>query len=52
MPGLWACSSSAATVFGSAQPGQGAGLGSALVEAYRGVLDLSGQLDRIDEALG
>lgn len=51
VPGLWACSGSAASVFGPAQPAQGAGLAAALVEAYRGVLDLSGQLDRIDQAL-
>ncbi|MBK8447578.1 MAG: FAD-dependent oxidoreductase [Micropruina sp.] len=52
VPGLWACSASAESVFGPAQPAQGAGLAAALVEAYRGVLDLSGQLDRIDEVLG
>lgn len=51
VPGLWACSASAASIFGAAQPGLGAGLASALVEAYRGVLDLSGQLDAIDRAL-
>ena len=51
VPGLWACSASAVSVFGPSQPAQGAGLAAALVEAYRGVLDLSDQLDRIDDAL-
>jgi len=51
VPGLWACSASAASLFGSFQPGHGAGLGAAVVEAYRGVLDLSGQLDQVDRAL-
>ena len=49
--GLWACSASAASMFGPSQPGQGVGLAAAAVEAYRGVLDLSGQLDQVDEAL-
>ena len=49
--GLWAVSASAASVFGSAQPAQGAGLAAAMVEAYRAVLDLSGQLDELDAAL-
>ncbi|GAA0342579.1 FAD-dependent oxidoreductase [Micropruina glycogenica] len=49
--GLWAVSASAASVFGSAQPAQGAGLAAAVVEAYRAVLDLSGQLDELDAAL-
>ena len=51
VPGLWACSASANSMFGGSQPAQGAGLAAALVEAYRGVLDLSGQLDQIDQAL-
>ncbi len=51
VPGLWACGGSAATFFGGAEPGAGAALAAALVEAYRGVVDLSDQLDRIDEAL-
>ena len=49
--GLWACGGAAATCFGGAQPGEGAALSAALVEAYRGIVDLSDQLDRIDEAL-
>lgn len=52
VPGLWACSASAASMFEGSQPAQGAGLAAALVEAYRGALDLSGQLDRIDDAVG
>lgn len=52
VPGLWACSASAASMFEGSQPAQGAGLAAALVEGYRGVLDLSGQLHQIDEALG
>ena len=44
-------SASAASVFGSAHPAQGAGLAAAMVEAYRAVLDLSGQLDELDAAL-
>ncbi|MFT3862077.1 FAD-dependent oxidoreductase [Micropruina sp.] len=51
VPGLWAVSGSAASLFGSAQPGQGAALAAALVEAYRAALDLSGQLDQVDAAL-
>ena len=51
VPGLWACGGAAATAFGGAQPGDGAALAAALVEAYRGVVDLAEQLDRIDEAL-
>ncbi|HVK44698.1 MAG TPA: FAD-dependent oxidoreductase [Micropruina sp.] len=51
VPGLWACSASAASIFGGSQPAQGAGLAAALVEAYRGVLDLSGQLTQLDETL-
>ncbi len=49
--GLWACGGAAATMFGGSQPGDGAALASALVEAFRGIVDLSDQLDRIDEAL-
>ncbi len=52
VPGLWACGGAAATPFSGAQPGDGSALSAALVEAYRGVVDLSDQLDRIDEALG
>ncbi len=52
VPGLWACGGAAATAFGGAQPGDGVALAAALVEAYRGVIDLAEQLDRIDEALG
>ncbi|MFT4216569.1 MAG: FAD-dependent oxidoreductase [Micropruina sp.] len=52
VPGLWACGGAAATAFGGIQPGDGVALAAALVDAYRGVVDLSGQLDRIDEALG
>ena len=51
VPGLWACGGAAATCFGGAQPGDGAALAAALVEAFRGIIDLSDQLDRIDEAL-
>jgi 3-oxosteroid 1-dehydrogenase len=50
VPGLWACGGAAATLFGSGQPGCGSALGGALVEAYRAVLSLSGQLERIDGA--
>ena len=52
VPGLWACGSAAAGMFGGTQPGDGAALAVALVEAYRGVLELSGQLDRVDDGLG
>jgi len=52
VPGLWACGGSAASLFGDTEPGDGSALAAALVEAYRGVVDLSDQLDRIDEALG
>ena len=52
VPGLWACSGAAAAPFGGAQPGDGSALAVSLVEAYRAVVDLSDQLDRIDEALG
>lgn len=51
VPGLWACGGAAATAFGGVQPGSGAALAASLVEAYRGIVDLSDQLDRIDEAL-
>ncbi|MFT3971842.1 MAG: FAD-binding protein [Micropruina sp.] len=49
--GLWACGGAAATMFGGTQPGDGAALASALVEAFRAIVDLSDQLDRVDEAL-
>ena len=52
VPGLWACGGSAASLFGDSEPGDGAALAAALVEAYRAVVDLSDQLERIDEALG
>lgn len=52
VPGLWACAGAAVTPFGGAQPGDGSALSAALVDAYRAVVDLSDQLDRIDEALG
>lgn len=52
VPGLWACGGAAASVFGGVLPGSGAALSAALVEAYRAVIDLSDQLDRVDEALG
>ncbi len=52
VPGLWACAGAAAAPFGGVQPGDGAALSVALVDAYRAVVDLSDQLDRIDEALG
>lgn len=52
VPGLWACGGAAASVFGGVQPGSGAALAAALVEAYRAVVEMSDQLDRVDEALG
>lgn len=52
VPGLWACGGAASSVFEGVQPGLGASLAAALVEAYRAVVEMSNQLDRIDEALG
>lgn len=46
IPGLWAVSGTAASVFKSTAPGNGAGLGASLIDAFRAVLDASGVLDQ------
>ena len=48
IPGLWAVSGTAASVFKGTAPGNGAGLGAALVDAFRAALDVAGELGRVD----
>ena len=50
IPGLYAVGGTAASVFKQTAPGKGAGLGAALVEAFRAVLDATGQLGTVDLA--
>lgn len=45
---LYAVGGTAASVFRQTAPGKGAGLGAALVEAYRAVLHATGQLGSVD----
>lgn len=47
IPGLWAVSGTAASIYKSTAPGNGAGLGASLVDAFRAVSDAAGVLDQI-----
>lgn len=48
--GLYACGGAAASMMKATSPAPGASLGAALIEAFRAVLSLSGQVERIDSA--
>lgn len=47
IPGLWAVSGTAASIYKKTAPGNGAGLGASLVDAFRAAQDVAGELERI-----
>ncbi len=48
LPGLYACGGAAASIMKATSPAPGAALGAALIEAFRAVLAIVDQIDRIE----